>query len=342
VSTRPIRQPSGRGVVGGAVIGLLAAFVWVVQLATLSDLSGSDAAGNGLAQAFAMLEILLLWGLLAVLVIIAGVAGALPLAAVLPGVVLLPLSCAAAMQAMVLLSDPNSPPFLWPIVVSAAVPPLIALFCTWSVVSALRQTVSARFVAGLVWSGTTLLSAAVLPMAQVRHAALTQQQIVYTNWAADFARLPDDAPSWAWTPLLATQSDVRADAVLARIRQLDRRQQDAETMLQRGDFPLRYLGRFDLIPTASICAKARALLRKQVEPLLLKSGETRPYAEIREPVADAVAAMQWLVGHDCSCEAEAQAWETMANAHREPEWDVYELRDLRATSERADQRTLPR
>jgi hypothetical protein len=191
--------------------------------------------------------------------------------------------------------------------------------------AALQQAVSAWFVAGLVWGGTITVSAAMLPMAQVRQDSVTRQLIRYNNWAADFARLSADAPLWQWTPLLATQSDVRADAVLTRIRQPGRRQEDAETMLQRGDFPLRYLGRFDLIATPSICAKARALLRKKVETLLLKNRGTRPYA-----------------GHDCSCDAEARAWETMANAYRNPEWDVYELRDLRATSERSDQRTLPR
>jgi hypothetical protein len=333
VSGEQPNQPSGRAVVGGVIFGLMAALVWVVQLATLSNLSGSDAAGNGLAQAFAMLEIFLLWALLAVLVIIAGVVGALPLPVVLPGALLLPLSGAAAMQALDLLSEPNSPPFLWPIIVSATVPPLIALFWVWAVIPALRQNVPAWFVAGLVWGGTTLVSASVVPMAQVRHSVMAQEQARQDQWAVNFARLPADAPLWEWTPLLATRSEVRVGEVLARIRHLDRRQADAETMLDRGDFPLRYLGQFDLTLTASICDKARALLRKQVEPLVSKNAAAIPYAEIRQSVADAVAAMQWLVGYDCSCDSESLAWETMANAYRDPEWDVYELHDLRDPKE---------
>ena len=329
MSVSPVGQRSGCAVVGGAIIGLLAALVWVVQLATLSDLSGSDAAGNGLAQGFAMLEIFLLWGLLAVLVIISAVAGTLPLPAVLPGVVLLPLSCAAAMAALDLLSDPNRPPFLWPIIVSATVPPLIGLIYLWSVLPPLRHTIPVWFAAGLVWGGTTLSSASVLPMAHVRQSILAQEQIRQNNWAADFARLPADAPLWEWTPLLATRSEVRRNDVLERIRKLDRRQADAETMLDRGDFPLRYLGQFELTPTPAICEKVRALLRNRVERLVLKNGETRPYAAIREPVADAVAAMKWLVGYDCSCDAESLAWETVANTYRDPEWEVYELHDLR-------------
>src|SRR6185312_1014242 len=52
-------------------------------------------------------------------------------------------------------------------------------------------------------------------------------------------------------------------------------------------------------------------------------------ATIRGDVADAVAAMQWLVGYDCACDAEAMAWETMANAYTDTGFDVVELRRLR-------------
>src|ERR1019366_62563 len=38
-------------VLAGTIVAVLAGLVWIVQLATLSDLSGSDAAGNGMARA---------------------------------------------------------------------------------------------------------------------------------------------------------------------------------------------------------------------------------------------------------------------------------------------------
>ena len=47
------------------ILGALALLLWAVALATLSDLAGSDAAGDGYAQAYAATEIFLLWGLLA-------------------------------------------------------------------------------------------------------------------------------------------------------------------------------------------------------------------------------------------------------------------------------------
>lgn len=73
----PARASSG-AIVAGIGLSLLVFLLWAVQLATLTDLSGSDPAGNGLAQAFGALEIIILWVLLAVLTILAGVKGEMP------------------------------------------------------------------------------------------------------------------------------------------------------------------------------------------------------------------------------------------------------------------------
>jgi hypothetical protein len=95
----------------------------------------------------------------------------------------------------------------------------------------------------------------------MRDRAVQQVTAAREKSAADFARLADNSPLWAWVPFLNTPDQTRANAVLDRTRSLERRQSDAELMLERGDFPLDYLGRFDLTPTRSICDKARALLR---------------------------------------------------------------------------------
>jgi hypothetical protein len=131
-----------------------------------------------------------------------------------------------------------------------------------------------------------------------------------------------------WTPFLARCDETKRNAVLERIRHLDRRQNDAEIMLDRGDFPLLYLGSFDLDPTPTLCDKARNLLQRRVQPLVPKSPSSRPYADIAEEVAGAVAAMNWLVGYDCSCDAESLAWETMAKAYRDPNFDVVRLAEI--------------
>ena len=323
------RQKAGTVAVAAIVVALIALFVWVPQLAMLTSLTGSDAAGNGMAQGFAALAIIVLWVLLAVLMILAGVAVASPMFAIAPGLVLLPLSGFAAMTALDLLSHPGSPPSSWPMVVSVAAPPLIVLLCLWAVIPPVRAVIPAWLAAGLVWSVTLVVSVSVWPMMQAREAVLAQGERRREAWDADYARLPPDAPLWDRVPFLETASGGGESAVVDGIRHLVRRQSDAELMLERGDFPLRYLGQIDLEPTRQICDAARILLRKQVETLVVKNGESKHYAMIRWEVGSAVAAMEWLVGYDCPCDAEALAWETMATAYRDPEYDVFRLRGLR-------------
>jgi hypothetical protein len=104
-------------------------------------------------------------------------------------------------------------------------------------------------------------------------------------------------------------------------------------MLARGDFPLRYLGTIDLDPTPALCETARQALRNAAARLVLKSGDSRPLDVIRQQVTDAVVAMNWLVGYDCSCDAESRAWEDMTKAYSGSSYDVVELARLRDPKE---------
>ena len=159
--------------------------------------------------------------------------------------------------------------------------------------------------------------------------AIDREAALRTKWEADFTKLPANSPLWAWTPFLATRDETKQSTVLDRIHHLGRRQNDAEVMLDRGDFPLLYLGFFDLEPTSAICDKVRDLLRRRVQPLAAKSSNSRPYTEIAGEVAGAVAAMDWLVGYGCSCDVESLAWETMAKSYSNPNFDVVRLAELR-------------
>ena len=309
--------------------GILALLFWVLALATLSDLAGSDAAGNGYAQAYAAVEIIILWGLLALITLIAGVSGVMAWPSVLAAAILIPLSGIVSFAVLKLLSRPELSPFLWPIVIPALVPPFVLGFAFWALIPPLHAIIRPYLAGGIVWGATLLLCVAIFPLQHMREQAGARIVAASEKYNADLAKLPADAPLWDWVPFLQTRSDIKQDELLGRIRKLDRRQNDAERMLERGDFPLGFLGRIDLTPTPGICDKARALLRRLVEPLVLKTANSKPYAGIAGQVAGALAAMQWLVGHDCPCEAESLAWETMAKAYRDPNFDVVELRELR-------------
>jgi hypothetical protein len=329
----PTTTPSN-GAIGFSIgISVLALLLWVLQVATLSDLSSSDAAGNGLAQAFTAIEIIILWVLLAILMIIAAVNGPMPALAGFAALLLVPASGIVAMTALGLLAQPRVSPFLWPIIVPALVPPLVVAFCFWTLVPSIRAVIPAAVATAIVWGATFVLCLAIAPMLYMRNLAEQHEAAAREKYAVDFASLPADSPLWDWTPFLATPDDTRKHDVLERIRHLDRRQSDAEIMLDRGDFPLGYLGSFNLDPTPAICDKARSLLRRQVAPLILKTPNSKPYADIGIAVADAVAAMDWLVGYGCSCDAESLAWETMAKAYRDTNFDVYRLAELRDPKE---------
>ena len=310
-------------------LGVLALIFYALGLALLSDLASSDAAGNAYAQAYAAIDVFVLWGLLAVIAIIAWARGVIAWPAALAAAVLIPASAIVAFEVLELLSRPSLPPFLWPLIIPAAVPPLVLAFSYWALIPPLHAVVGPRLAGGFVWGAVLLLCLAIVPLQQMRNEADNRVAAALEKYDADLAKLPPDAPLWDWAPFLDTPNSTKQSELLAHIRTLGRRQSDAELMLERGDFPLGFLGRLDLTPTPAICDKARALLRRQVQPLVLQTSNSKRYSEIFWPVANALSAMKWLVGHDCSCDAESQAWETMASAYRDTNFDVVELRELR-------------
>jgi hypothetical protein len=320
-------SPGSVGLSAG--VSVLALLFYALQVATLADLAGSDAAGNAYAQANGAIEIIFLWALLAVLMLIAFLKGAVPKPAVLAAVILVPVSGVVAFAALELLSKPYLSPFRWPLVLPVLMPPLIVAYCFWALLPGLRAKFTAHVTAEVIWGAVLMLCVAIVPLQQLRERALDVIDQELTKYNEDYAKLAADAPLWDWVRFFNTRNETKVNEVLGRIRKLDRRQADAELMLERGDFPLGFLGRLDLDPTPALCDKARALLRKRVEPLALKTSEPKPYREIGGQVSEALAAMKWLVGYECSCDAESLAWETMAKTYDKPNYDVYELAELR-------------
>ncbi|HTQ84050.1 MAG TPA: hypothetical protein VMI47_12360, partial [Pseudolabrys sp.] len=289
----------------GVGLAVLALMVYALMLATLSDLAGSDAAGNAYARAYGAIEIVVLWLLLALMTAIAALKGGMPWPAIIAAVVLIPASGVAAMSAEDLLARPDISPFLRPLIIPALVPPLIAAFSFWALLPRLRAAIAPRAAAGAIWGAILVLTLVILPMQERREVADDEFAAARKKFAVDFARLPADAPLWDWVPFLQTPDETRVSAALARIRALGRRQSDAEVMLDRVDFPLGFLGRFDLTPTQTLCDKARKQLLQTVQPLVLTTANSKPYAQVATQVAGALAAMQWLVGYGCNSDAEA-------------------------------------
>ena len=319
--------------IAGIVIGALCVPIWLMTLPLLANLANNDAAGNALSQGFTALEIVVLWVLLAVLAIVGFCKGGMPMPAAFAALILIPASGIASIRALELLSRPSLSPHYWPIVVPAVAPPLIILFCLWAIYAPLRAIVPAAAAGGFVWGAILLLCIGIVPLEGMRSKAVAERDAAIQKYEADLVRVPADAPLWVWTPFLDTPNESRKAEILKKIRLGERRQSDAEIMLDRGDFPLGFLGRLDLTPKQTICDKTRALLRQRAAKLVPRTQNERPYSDVRNQVTDAVAAMRWLVGYGCACDAESQAWQTLAEAYRNPGFETVELRELRDPKE---------
>jgi hypothetical protein len=324
----PTPKPSGP-TIAAVVLGVVALLLWLLQLATVFSLGRSDPAGNAIGQAYAAIQIILLWLALTVMTSVASLKGTAPRPAKFAALIIVPFSGVVALAAADLLARPEVSPFLWPVVIPALVPPLVVAWCFLALRAAALRPFVTRVVATALLGATLAVCASLWPFWLMRNAADGAETARREKYDADLARVPANAPLWDWTPFLDTRDDTRRAKVLDSIRSIDQRQAQAESMLDRGDFPIRYLGFFDLDPTPALCAKARNLLRSRVGLLELKTPNARPYADIAGQVSDAVAAMEWLVGYDCPCDAESTAWETTAKGYSNTNFDVYRLAELR-------------
>lgn len=323
--TKPLSE--GAVVVAG-ILSVLALLFYALHVATLASLTGSDPAGNAYAQAYAAVEIIFLWLLLGGVTLIAFFKGDMPRPAAVFAFLLVPASAIVSFEVLTLLTRPAQAPYLWPLIIPVAIPPLVVAYCFWSLLPGLRARIPANLASGFIWGLVFLLCAAIVPFGKVRNAADDRAAAVLEKYEADLASLPADAPLWDWAPFFNTRNETRLDEMLKHIATLDRRQADAELMLERGDFPLRFIGRLDLTPTAALCDKARALLRSKVAPLVLAVPQSKPYRDIAGETYDALTALKWLIGYDCDATAEAKAWEAMANGYRDTSFDVIELREV--------------
>lgn len=314
-------------------LSILVLILYVGAVSLLSNLAGSDPAGNAYSQAYAAIALIALWVLLAIILAIALAKGGAGWPVVTVAVILVPASAIVSLFAMGLLTSPGQPPYLWPIVIPACVPPLVLAFAFWMLLPGLRATLPAHIVTPAIWGAILVLCLAIMPFNLIRDSAKETIAAARATTEADYDKLPANAGLAQLLPFMGAFHGEKETELNRRVRSLPTRQSEAEAMLARGEFPLRYLGWLHLDPTPSLCDKARAQLRQNVAPLVLKSGETKPYTAIAKQVTDAVTAMKWLVGYGCSCDAEALAWEQMASAYNDPAFEFYELKRLRDPKE---------
>src|SRR5262249_4971447 len=148
---------------------------------------------NGLAQAFAAIELFALWALLAILTVVAALNGAMPPVAKLAALILVPATGVAAVVAQNLLADPRITPYLWPLLVPAAVPPLVISFSLWALIPDLRRMVPASLAVGIFIAGLAGVCIALGPMIQARNVEVARLNAEREKIEQAYAGLSADA-----------------------------------------------------------------------------------------------------------------------------------------------------
>ena len=326
----PTAKASSGAIAGGIVLGALIGLLWALNLATLASLGNSDAAGNAIGEAYAAIQIIALWSLLTIMTILASIKGAAPKPAIAAALVIVPASGFVAMAAADLLARAYLSPHLWPIVIPAALPPLVVIWCFLALLGRTRLTGIALGALPVAMLAVCLL---IQPLSLMRRAVNDAETARLEKYDADLARVPAGAPMWEWTPFLDTAtapSAQRCSTAFAVSTSARRRPRPCSIA---AIFRLQNSGRSISTRRRRFATRHVACFASRSRRWCCKTPNSKPYSDIALQVSDAVAGMNWLVGYDCSCDAESVAWESMAKGYRDTNFDVYRLAELRDPKE---------
>jgi hypothetical protein len=142
--------------IGAVLLLAIACFLYLAMMYSIV-VPGGIGPEDSLGQAILCLFFtVLLWGVLAILLLVGGVMGEMPGRAAIAAAVLTPLSGIAAFTAIDLYSRHGE----WAIVVPALLPPLIALYAMWARLPALRATLPANITGAVIWGAVLVLTIA--------------------------------------------------------------------------------------------------------------------------------------------------------------------------------------
>jgi lipoprotein NlpI len=308
IDPAPTRSPP----IGAIVVLVLAGLPYAGMIGCLNDYQrgGEDAFGRGLAGVIAIFFGVVLWGLLAILLLIGWRKGEMPRWAAVAVAILLPLSAVAAAIAMDL-----GPSDVWwlawvPIFVPILLPPLIAAYALWARLPQLHRALPPNATSVALLGLVMLLTLAPLPQYTVnwlREVAQARREEAVSRAEQEaederrrqnrerFQKLTADSPLWEWAVFFGKDSELDEEAI-AGARQLTHRQADAEEALRRGlGFPLIESERLDLTATPTLCAAAGDFLQREASAHPAPSADAE-YDEKLLPNVEAndISAIEWL------------------------------------------------
>jgi len=160
--TDPAHKSRAAGAaLAGLALALAIAVALVVWLAASSDLHGSDAPGNGIAQALGLLALIIVLALLGILAVTAVLRRDWPRAASFATFILFPAVCGADVYAYTQVADSASAPEALLLTAAAVNVGLLTLHCVWGLVSPLRRLLPARTLYTIAWTGVVIACAVI-------------------------------------------------------------------------------------------------------------------------------------------------------------------------------------
>lgn len=305
------------------VLVLLAGVLLVASAGSMYQLTSSDAAGNGLAQAFTAFVTIGLWVLILILMIWVATTGLTPSWFRLVSLVLIiPGSAAASLAVQSLLSDRE--PVHWMIPGPAMVAPAFYIaISAWVLV--LKRPVEVSWPASAILFGVFLTLLAPWPkllrQPEVKRQRNARYQAELAEAQARLDRLKPDSPVREWAQIVTIDVpgvDLQNRAFDA-IRAHPRKAEEIAQMLRDGDTTLLpYLWNLELDEQGSavVCQPARDTLLAKAKDLGPRPGRSR-FALVRTEADALVNTLQWLAHHD-ACHAADEviaALRSMAEAY---------------------------
>jgi lipoprotein NlpI len=305
--------PARPSPVAAIILSVVATFLYLFVLANTIALPGLESIDAAIAAIFGLAGIVLLWLVLAGLLLVGAAKGAMPQWAGATMFVAHPLSAAAAITALIVLSDHHGASSE-NILFVALPPPLLAGYALWAhfprLHSSLPPTPTSAAVVGVLLVASlgqlaftlehnrerTVLAAQYAKESEAQYQK--EEEAKRQANLARFQRLNASSPLSDWQEFIGKGNDLEKEA-LAIVSTAPRRQEDAEAMLQSGEpFPLYHISALDLTLTPKFCAGASDYLVKNATEHRPSEPDER-YVLIASHFDSWLPTMAWMIDKKC-------------------------------------------
>jgi hypothetical protein len=304
--TTPAKPP-----IGAIIVLAMAVFIYAGMMANLDQMqnANTDAMGRGMASGFGLLFLIVEWVLLAILLLIGGINGAMPAWSAIAAAILLPVSGFSAGIALGLLEDDAS---LLYRLVPGLLAPIMAAYALWARLPALHRALPPLPTSLVAWFAVALIAAAPLPRYAAEQAARPapgppqksalqvlddEEKKIRADTVTQYRALTPASPLWEWDNFF--DDPEFGPQAIAAARQLSHRQADAEAELRMGiGTPLLRHDEIDLAATPAFCTAASAFLVGNAKEHRTLSPEM-DFLAAREYFVRYEPGMRWLMQSGC-------------------------------------------